>query len=164
MTRKAWWTWGSGRSGRQFVYLFLDQQSRQRPATSEAAPVGDSFLLISALLKTLPPPQTELPGDQMLKHRITWEDVFHTSLDWTLLLHVAPSAHTSGLRCCETFNLVRHREGEMTVLSEDLYLRLELLVWLESAHLPIRLTWQRVCRAGHWEPGPSPQFLFRFHP
>lgn len=65
----------------QAVCLLVFGPAKQTKATSEAAPVGDSFLLISALLKTLPPPQTEVPGDQMLKHRITWEDVFHTSLD-----------------------------------------------------------------------------------
>lgn len=167
MARKAWRTWGcghSGRSGRRIAHLFLDQQNRERWTTSEASPVGDFFLLISALLKSLPPPQTELLGEQMLKHIIPWEDIFHASLIEHCCSMSLLCAHTSGLRCCETFNLVRHREGEMTVWSEDLYLQMELSVWLESVHLPIRLTSQKACRAGHWEPGPRPQFLFRFQP
>lgn len=79
----------------------------------------------------------------MLKHTIPWEDVFHASLDGTLLLHVAP------VLIHQVSGVVRHREGEMTVLSEDFYLPLELSVWFDSVHLPIRLTLQKECRAGY---------------
>lgn len=171
------WGYNSSRPGRQDGLgavatvagvagsLCLGQQNRQRPATREAAPIGDSFLLISALLKSLPPPPNRAPRRTDAKTHDPMGGCFPCE-PWrnTAAPHCRSCAYTSGLRCCETFNLVRHREGEMTVLSEDFYLPLELSVWLDSVHLPIRLTLQKECRAGHWEPGPSPQFLFRFHP
>lgn len=139
--------------------LCLGQQNRQRPATREAAPIGDSFLLISSLLKSLPPPPNRAPGRTDAKTHDPMGGRFPCEPWWNTAAPCRSCAQTSGLRCCETFNLVRHREGERTVLSEDLYLLLELSVWLDFVHLPIRLTLQKECRAGHWEPGSSPQFL-----